>query len=343
MKILLAHSNLKTLKRWQARIASHIGTNSCILARDVTELVTAYVTHEPHRTFVGGELTFPTVTPDLNLGEPANVFHLSTLAEIVEALSKPWKPPPSTSFDRQTPRLSWWGEGWPDSTEKLRVSAVKNDEAFLQALLHGARLNHDKTKEWAEAFGPFYEAVVAEVTYRLPHGSWKTLSYLQNTSLRLCGAISLYLPQVFETCLPTPLHPRINFISRTPPEHLQAGAKAILANAVNPTAGGMLETLLRAPTDSEIGDGLDEHAQRLLGVMIYLHSTLQAHLAAFDGFLKLRPPEGDWMRTARTVFEFWDLRSFNRASESAVLAWLTQLEPQQDRGTQAEDTPTSPS
>lgn len=319
MKILIAHSDPETLQHWQQNLANH----ECILAHDVMELLTTYVAHEPDWTFTGGELHFPLETSDILLGEPANVFEVSTLEEIQTALARPWQPPPPTCFDRKTPRLSWWGEGWPASTGKLRIRAVKNDEAFFETLLQGAR-NHEKAKAWAKAFAPFYKAVIAEVTYRLPHGSWKTLSYLQNTSLRLCGAISLYLPQTVETCLPTPLHPRLNYISRTPPKHLQIGAKAILANTVNPVAQGMLEILLRPPTDVEIGERLDEHAQRLFGIMIYLHSTLEAHLAAFEGFLKLRAPEGDWMRTARTVFEFWDLRSFNRSSESTVLAWLLQ-------------------
>lgn len=317
MRILLAHSTPEILQDWKDHFTEH----QCLLAHDVHELVTSYVEHEPDLTFTG-ELTFPLEMLDTVLGNPANVFEVSGLEEIHAVLAQPWQPPPPSTFDRDTPRISMWADGWPMPAPKLRTTPVKDEDSFFALLLQGASRNHQTAMAWADAFTAYRKALLAEVTYRLPHGSWKTIAHLQTASLRLCSAISLYLPASQGACLPTPLHPRIIFICRIPPEHLQIGARVILNHDPNPVAARILAFLLRPATDFELADGLDEHAQKLLGIFVYLRATLKAHLATFDGFLKRQAPQGDWMRTARTVFEFWDLCALNRTHQAEVMAKL---------------------
>jgi len=207
MRILLAHHDPEILQNWR----TNLDTLECITAHDVDELVAAYVANEPHLSFVGGELSFPLATPALVLGKPANVFRVDSLKEIRAVISQKWQPPPPSTFDRATPRISLWDDAWPQLSEKLRTSAVKDEEALFVLLMEGAARNHHKAKTWAKDFTPFYRAVLGEVTYRLPHGSWKALSYLQSTSLRLCSALSLYLPDTrriplgTKTLFPSPL------------------------------------------------------------------------------------------------------------------------------------------
>jgi hypothetical protein len=215
--------------------------------------------------------------------------------DLAESLSQPIKPEvprPYAEDSRivlhdESLRALWRGKlNRPQQVEGWEKTCAHQEARFVLQL-QTARKNHDAAKNYFECLRTQQAGLNQEIAYRLPHGSYKALSWARELAAKWLALLAHYIPDAELQFLPragTP-GPAVDYVHHDVPIDSVYAATLMLCSTVKASVGEAIKELVTTKFDRHDDNALFATSLKLYGMAKFLEQVGTAQIELMDAWL----------------------------------------------------------